>query len=117
MALRLSRENAASLFVWGDNSGIYLYAGKRSPSRFFQTFALSGVYASGFGQRRSELLEQFQTSPPSMIAIDPATSRDDQDGAQGLNVKTFPELQQFIAERYAALDNVGGGWQVFRLRA
>jgi hypothetical protein len=109
--------SAAPLFVWGDNSEIYLYAGARAPGRFFQTFALSGVYASrGFLERRAELLQAWQREPPAIIAIDPATVRDDPDGSLGLNPSSFPELEQLLQARYVPLAGIGQGWRAYRLR-
>jgi Dolichyl-phosphate-mannose-protein mannosyltransferase len=117
LALRVAQESAGPVFVWGDNSEIYLWAGRRAPERFFQTFALSRVYADrGYLQHRTELLQTFQNSPPGIVAIDPATARDDPDGSQGLNISTFPELRAFLAEHYVGLDNIGGGWQAYKLR-
>ena len=108
---------AAPLFVWGDNAEVYLYAGARAPGRFFQTFALSGVYAGrGFVERRAELLRSFQGQPPAIIAIDPATQRDDPDGRLGLNPSSFPELQALLAQQYVPLEGIGNGWQAFRRR-
>jgi hypothetical protein len=117
LALRLGAESAGPIFVWGDNSEMYLWAGRRAPGRFFQTFALSRVYAAqGYLQRRAELLRTFVNSPPEVIAIDPSTARDDPEGSQGLNLDSFPELQSLLEQRYEALANVPGGWRVFRLR-
>jgi hypothetical protein len=104
------------LFIWGDNSEMYLFAGARAPGRFFQTFALSHVYADrGYLQRRAELLLSFENALPGVIAIDPATSRDDADGALGLNVSSFPELQALLEKSYEPID-VGSGWRAYRLK-
>jgi hypothetical protein len=108
---------AEPLFVWGDNSEVYLYADGRAAGRFFQTFALSKVYAErGYLERRAELLRAWQAQPPAIIALDPATRRDDPDGSLGLNPSTFPELQQLLQQQYVALPDVGNGWQVYRRR-
>jgi len=103
------------IFIWGDNSEMYLYAGARAPGRFFQVLALSRVYAArGYLERRAELLRSWQSTPPAIIAIDPATARDDPDGSLGLNLKSFPELQAFIAAGYHQLDGMTGGWQAYK---
>jgi hypothetical protein len=104
-----------SLFVWGDNSEIYLYAHARSPSRFFHTFPLSHQYTSGTGylERRAELLR----ARPEVVAIDPATTRDDPDGSLGLNVSSFPELQSLLAQQYEPIQDVPGGWLAYRRRS
>jgi hypothetical protein len=105
------------LFVWGDNSEIYLYANGRASGRFFQVLALSRVYAErAYQQRRSELLRAWETAPPAIIAIDPATIRDDPDGSLGLNPSSFPELLALIHEGYAPIDGIGQGWQAFKHR-
>jgi hypothetical protein len=110
-----SRLTGDSLFVWGDNSEIYLYANARSPSRFFHTFPLSHQYTSGTGylDRRAELL---RSALPEVVAVDPATARDDPDGSLGLNVSSFPELQRLLAERYTPIEGLPGGWQAYRRR-
>jgi hypothetical protein len=103
------------LFVWGDNSEIYLYANARASGRFFQVLSLTGVYAGrGFQQRRTELLRAWENAPPAIIAIDPATIRDDPDGSLGLNPGSFPEMEALIRERYTPMENIGQGWQAFR---
>ncbi|MBV9174474.1 MAG: hypothetical protein JOZ81_30810 [Chloroflexi bacterium] len=118
LALRLAQESAGPMFVWGDNSELYLWAGRRAPGRFFQTFALSRVYAArGYPERRAELLETFDDSAPAIIAVDPATARDDPDGSQGLNISSFPELQAFLQQHYDRLSDVSGGWQAYKLRS
>jgi hypothetical protein len=110
-----SQLTGGTLLVWGDNSEIYLYAHARSPSRFFHTFPLSHQYTGGTGylQRRAELL---RAEAPEVVAIDPATARDDPDGSLGLNLSSFPELQSLLAQQYVPLDNVPGGWQAYRRR-
>jgi hypothetical protein len=104
-----------SLFVWGDNSEIYLYAHARSPSRFFHTFPLSHQYTTGTGylERRAELLR----ARPEVVAIDPATARDDPDGSLGLNVSSFPELESLLAQQYEPIQDVPGGWLAYRRRS
>lgn len=105
------------LFVWGDNTEIYLYADGRSPGRFFHVFPVSGVYATrGMADRRAELLRAWQAAPPAIIAIDPATLRDDPDGSLGLNPSSFPELRRLLEAEYTPLAGIGGGWQAFRRR-
>jgi hypothetical protein len=106
------RLSGRSLFVWGDNSEIYLYANARSPSRFFHTFPLSHQYTSGSGylERRAELLRTLA----DVVAIDPATARDDPDGSLGLNLSSFPELQTLLAEQYQPIPDLPGGWQAYR---
>jgi hypothetical protein len=104
------------LFIWGDNSEMYLYANASSPSRFFHTFPLSHQYTSGSGylERRAELL---RAPPPEVVAIDPATARDDPDGSLGLNVSSFPELQRLLPQQYEPIQDVPGGWQAYRRRS
>jgi hypothetical protein len=108
------RVGGESLFVWGDNSEIYLYAHAQSPSRFFHSFPLSHQYTGGTGylDRRAELLR----ARPAMVAIDPATTRDDPDGSLGLNVSSFPELQTLLAQEYVPIDSLPGGWQAYQRR-
>jgi Dolichyl-phosphate-mannose-protein mannosyltransferase len=103
------------IFIWGDNSEIYLYAGARAPGRFFQTFPLTRQYAArGFAERREELLRTWETSPPAIIALDPATTRDDPDDALGLNPDSFPQLRELLTSRYQKQSSGFEGWQVFR---
>jgi hypothetical protein len=116
--LLAARLTPGPLFVWGDNSEIYLYAGVRATGRFFHTFPLSHQYASGSGylDRRAELLRTWQSAPPVVVAIDPATARDDPDGSLGLNVSSFPELQALLASQYTPIESLPGGWQAYRHR-
>lgn len=92
-----------------------------SPSRFFHTFPLSQVYASGTGylQRRAELMRDLERKPPSALVIDPSTARNDPDGSRGLNLTSFPELERFVEQRYQKLENIGltGGWVAYELRS
>jgi hypothetical protein len=106
------------LFVWGDNSEVYLYASASSPSRFFHTFPLSHQYTRGTGylERRAELLRVWQATPPAAIALDPATLREDPDGSLGLNPASFPQLQTLLAEQYVPIEDMPGGWQAYRRR-
>jgi hypothetical protein len=112
------RIDDGSLFVWGDNSEIYLYAHARAPGRFFHTFPLTHQYTSGSGslERRAELLRTWHTVPPSVVAIDPAAAREDPDGSAGLNPSSFPELEAMLAARYTPMDGLPGGWRAYRLR-
>jgi hypothetical protein len=104
------------IFVWGDNSEIYLYADARAPGRFFHLFPLSRQYAdAGFQERRQELLQSWQSTPPAIIAIDPAAARADPDGRLGLNPSSFPELQELLKTHYARMDANLEGWQIYRL--
>jgi Dolichyl-phosphate-mannose-protein mannosyltransferase len=105
------------VFVWGDNSEIYLYASAFSPSRFFHTFPLSHQYTGGTGylDRRAELLKTWQEkNPPEVVAIDPAPARDDPDGRLGLNLASFPELAQLLSQEYVAMQDMPGGWRAYR---
>jgi hypothetical protein len=96
---------------------MYLWAAGRAPGRFFHVFPLSRQYASrGLEERRAELLRSFDAHPPAIIAVDPATAREDPDGSLGLNLQSFPELQTLLRTRYEPIDNTGAGWQAFRLR-
>jgi hypothetical protein len=104
VAAQLPRANG--LFVWGDASQTYLFADGQSPSPYFQAYPLTQVFnrGSGYLARRAALMRALQARPPAAIAIDPSTSRDDPDGRLGLNLSTFPELQQLLASRYRPLD-------------
>jgi len=103
------------IFVWGDNSEVYLYAGARASGRFFHLFPLSRQYAErGFQERRQELLRTWETTPPAIIALDPAAARADPDGRLGLNPSSFPELQELLKTRYMPMDASLGGWQAYR---
>ncbi|MBV9354278.1 MAG: glycosyltransferase family 39 protein [Chloroflexi bacterium] len=105
------------LFVWGDASQTYLFADGQSPSPYFQAYPLTQVFnrGSGYLARRSMLMRALQAHPPAAIAIDPATSRDDPDGQLGLNLNTFPELQQLIGSRYRPVDagRLPAGWLAY----
>lgn len=109
------------IFVWGDATQVYVLARGASPSRFFHTFPLSQVYASGTGyrQRRAELMRDLERTPPSALVIDPSTTRNDPDGSRGLNLTSFPELERFIEQRYQKLETIGltGGWVAYELRS
>jgi hypothetical protein len=97
---------------------MYLLAGARASGRFFHTFPLSHQFSSGPGYlaRRAELLRDWQSWPPGIIAIDPATVRDDPDGSLGLNPSSFPELQTLLNSTYQPVD-VPYGWKAYKRRS
>jgi hypothetical protein len=115
VAAQLPRSDG--LLVWGDASQIYLFANTRSPSPYFQAYPVTTVFnrGSGYLARRAALMQRLQARPPAAIVIDPATSRDDPDGRLGLNLNSFPELQQLIASGYRPLDptRLPSGWTAY----
>jgi hypothetical protein len=115
VAAQLPRSDG--LLVWGDASQTYLFVNTRSPSPYFQAYPATRVFnrGSGYLARRAALMQALRARPPAAIAIDPATSRDDPDGRLGLNLHTFPELQQLIASGYRPLDptRLPSGWTAY----
>ncbi len=112
--------NLGPIFVWGDASQVYVLVHGRSPSRFFHIYPLSPFYSRGPGvaERRAELLGSFEHQPPAAILVDPATDRDDPEGTLGLNLLSFPELEQLIARAYrpVAAGDLAGGWKAYERR-
>ncbi len=79
-----------SIFVWGNEAGIYHYANRRCASRYTMITSLVDN-ASGHEQRRQQLLAELKKNPPRLVMI----TEDE-----------FDELKAYLQPRYivAGLD-------------
>jgi hypothetical protein len=46
----------------------------------------------------------LERTPPAVIVVDQRTVEDDPDGRLMLNIKSYPELQRLLDERYRRMD-------------
>jgi hypothetical protein len=93
-----------SIFVWGDEAQVYALTNRPPPVRFFNVVGLAANGDAGASARRAEVLAVLERTPPAVIVVDQRTAEDDPDGRLLLNIKSYPELQRLLDERYRRMD-------------
>jgi hypothetical protein len=90
------------LLVWGDANQLYVLTDRPPASRFAPGVAVSQRWAhsNATERRRDELMEEITVHPPSVIAIDPWTKREDPDGQLLLNLSSFDALRDLLRKGY-----------------
>jgi len=97
-----------TMYIWGGETQLYLFSGATPPTRHTHMFFLSYAHSTdpSYLDRRAELMADLRRAPPDIILVDPRTRRVDPDGSMKLNLTSFPELQQFLAEQYGPYESM-----------
>lgn len=103
--LRTSTPTSATVFVWGDDTRIYLSSGRSPYDQFVYQYPLvtPGYWST---DRTAALLATWETSPPSVIVDGPGavpmlrTSPTDFDTSDLRNLDTFGSLRDYVRQHY-----------------
>jgi hypothetical protein len=104
-----------TVFVWGDEAQLYALAGRLPPTRFLNLTGLEATGDPAAAARRAELIARLVSRPPAVIVVDRRSADDDPDARLQTNVRSLPELERLLSERYRSMDPsvlrpyIGGG--------
>lgn len=105
-----------TVFLWGNQSSIYVDANRRSPTRFIHIYFLSMPWRSM--PLRATFLEEFNANRPTYFVLVKDTQ---QSPCAHLYAGAFPAFRQFdelteIIERYYDAELETGPFKIFRLK-
>jgi hypothetical protein len=108
--IRASTQPEDSVFVWGDDPFIYFQSRRPMAGPYGHLLALIPPW--GGHERLDALLDRFGRKPPAIIVVS-SGNHWFRDRAAVLLLDEFPEMRDFIHERYENVCRIGG-YQIWK---